>query len=138
LRLFGRRVGGFWSIAHVALSLLVRERSRHQKVELGSEQEMSAVSNARGFVQNCGGDEAGPNVVTRVLTQAGCRVREATNRREALALAAQGPALLVLDVNMRGMNGLDGFNLHLVKRLQPENLYRILPDPSVGARRQQA
>jgi hypothetical protein len=110
-----------------------------KKVELTSEQEeMSAVSNARGFVLNCSGDEAARNVVTRVLTQAGCRVREATNGHEARALAAPGPALAVLDVNMRGMNGLDGFDLHLVTPLQPENLYRILAGPSVGARRQQA
>ena len=65
------------------------------------------MSEARGFVLNCNDDEAGRYLVTRLLRQAGYEVREAATGREALALAALGPVLAVLDVNLPDMSGLE-------------------------------
>ena len=65
------------------------------------------MSETRGFVLNCNDDDAGRYLITRLLQQAGYEVREAANGREALALAALGPALVVLDVNLPDINGLE-------------------------------
>jgi PAS domain S-box-containing protein len=65
------------------------------------------VSDARGFVLNCNDDEAGRCLVTRLLTHASYEVREATNGREALALVGLGPSLVVLDVNLPDISGLE-------------------------------
>jgi PAS domain S-box-containing protein len=65
------------------------------------------VSETRGFVLNCNDDEAGRYLVTRLLTQAGYEVKEASNGREALALVGLGPLLVVLDVNLPDMSGLE-------------------------------
>jgi two-component system, chemotaxis family, chemotaxis protein CheY len=64
------------------------------------------------------------NEVTDVLTRAGYNVAEAADGVECLAyLAGQAPlSLVVLDVNMPGMNGLD-----VLDRIQSEHKARNLP-----------
>ena len=65
------------------------------------------MSDTRGFVLNCNDDDAGRYLVTRLLEQAGYQVREATSGTEALALANLGPSLVVLDVNLPDISGLE-------------------------------
>jgi two-component system, chemotaxis family, chemotaxis protein CheY len=64
------------------------------------------------------------NEVTDVLTRAGYNVTEAADGTEALVyLAGQAPVnLVVLDVNMPGMNGLD-----VLDRIQLEHKARNIP-----------
>jgi two-component system chemotaxis response regulator CheY len=64
------------------------------------------------------------NEVTDVLTRAGYNVTEAADGAEALAyLAGQAAVnLVVLDVNMPGMNGLD-----VLDRIQLEHKARNIP-----------
>jgi CheY-like chemotaxis protein len=45
--------------------------------------------------------------VSRVLRQAGFTVQEAATGQEALRLAAAQPALILLDVNLPDVNGID-------------------------------
>src|ERR1700678_298635 len=47
------------------------------------------------------------NATTRILRQAGYEVLEAATGREALGLAADGPELVLLDVNLADINGFE-------------------------------
>ena len=64
------------------------------------------------------------NEVTDVLTRAGYNVAEAADGAEALAYLSGSAqvSLVVLDVNMPGMNGLD-----VLDRIQNEHKTRNLP-----------
>lgn len=64
------------------------------------------------------------NEVADVLTRAGYKVTEAADGAEALACVAQHAdlSMVVLDVNMPGMNGLD-----VLERIQSEHRARNLP-----------
>lgn len=59
------------------------------------------------FVLNVNDDEASRYMVSRMLQRAGFWVREAENGAEALQMAREGAALVVLDINLPDINGLE-------------------------------
>ena len=61
----------------------------------------------RRFILNVNDDDANRYMVTHILEQAGYAVVEASNGREALVLARQRPALIVLDVKLPDISGLE-------------------------------
>lgn len=65
------------------------------------------MSEARPFVLNVNDDEANRYMVTRILEAAGYRVVEAADGREALMLARRRPILVVLDVKLPDISGLE-------------------------------
>jgi PAS domain S-box-containing protein len=77
---------------------------------------------ARSFVLNVNDDEANRYMVTRILEQAGYAVVEAECGREALLLARRRPALIVLDVKLPDISGLD-----VCRRLKADAETRTIP-----------
>jgi PAS domain S-box-containing protein len=65
------------------------------------------VSESRPFVLNVNDDEANRYMVTRILEGAGYSVVEAADGREALMLARRRPILIVLDVKLPDISGLE-------------------------------
>lgn len=61
----------------------------------------------QSFVLNVNDDEASRYMVTRMLQRSGFWVREATNGAEALQMAREGAALVVLDINLPDISGLE-------------------------------
>ncbi len=59
------------------------------------------------FVLNVNDEEAARYVVTRILQREGFWVREAATGAEALAMAREGAALVVLDVKLPDLSGLE-------------------------------
>jgi PAS domain S-box-containing protein len=80
------------------------------------------VSEARPFVLNVNDDEANRYMVTRVLEQAGYHVVEADCGMEALLLARRRPQLIVLDIKLPDISGLE-----VCKRLKAEVATRAIP-----------
>ena len=65
------------------------------------------VSDAGGFILNCNDDDANRDLITTALEEGGFEVREVATGAEALDAAREGPALIVLDVNLPDISGLD-------------------------------
>jgi signal transduction histidine kinase len=61
----------------------------------------------QSFVLNVNDDEASRYMVTRMLQRSGFWVREASNGAEALQMAREGAALIVLDINLPDISGLE-------------------------------
>lgn len=61
----------------------------------------------QSFVLNVNDDEASRYMVTRMLQRSGFWVREAQNGAEALQMAREGAALIVLDINLPDISGLE-------------------------------
>ena len=61
----------------------------------------------QSFVLNVNDDEASRYMVTRMLQRSGFWVREAANGAEALQMAREGAALIVLDINLPDISGLE-------------------------------
>jgi PAS domain S-box-containing protein len=80
------------------------------------------VSEARPFVLNVNDDEANRYMVTRILEQAGYSVVEADSGMEALMLARRRPQLIVLDVKLPDISGLE-----VCKRLKAQADLRTIP-----------
>jgi PAS domain S-box-containing protein len=80
------------------------------------------VSEARSFVLNVNDDEANRYMVTRILESAGYRVVEASDGREALMLARRRPLLVVLDIKLPDISGLD-----VCRRLKADPDTRAIP-----------
>src|SRR5262249_61002862 len=87
-----------------------------------------AVSEGRPFVLNVNGEEANPFMVTRVLEPAGYNVVEADSGMEALLLARQRPQLIVLDVNLLDISGLE-----VCRRFKAQGGTRTIPIPQNSA-----
>ncbi|HXE56537.1 MAG TPA: response regulator, partial [Gemmatimonadales bacterium] len=66
--------------------------------------------------------EANRYAVARLLRRQGFEIREAVNGREALEAARQLPDLVVLDINMPGMNGWE-----VCRRLKSDPLTQAIP-----------
>ncbi|MFZ5788626.1 MAG: response regulator [Acidobacteriota bacterium] len=64
-------------------------------------------SDARGVVLNVDDDDAGRYATSRILRRAGFEVREARTGAEAVRLAAEGPDLVLLDVNLPDRSGFE-------------------------------
>ena len=62
---------------------------------------------AKQRILNVNDSEAGRYATSRILTRAGFEVLEATNGMDALALTAQRPDLVLLDVNLPDMSGFE-------------------------------
>ena len=62
---------------------------------------------ASGVILNVNDDEATRYVLSRTLRRAGYEVREAASGYEALMLAREGPRLIVLDIKLPDLDGLD-------------------------------
>jgi len=80
------------------------------------------VSDGRPFVLNVNDDEANRYMVTRILEQAGYAVAEAANGREALMLARRKPLIVVLDVKLPDISGLD-----VCRRIKADPELRKIP-----------
>jgi len=80
------------------------------------------VSDARPFVLNVNDDEANRYMVTRILERAGYTVAEAANGREALMLARRKPLIVVLDVKLPDISGLD-----VCRRIKADPELRKIP-----------
>lgn len=80
------------------------------------------MSEHRPFVLNVNDDEANRYMVTRILEGAGYRVVEAANGREALLLARQSPLLVVLDIKLPDISGLE-----VCRRLKQDVATRMVP-----------
>ena len=66
------------------------------------------MTEAEALILNVDDDEAGRYAKTRILMRAGLRVAEAATGAEALAkVAALGPALVLLDVRLPDINGIE-------------------------------
>jgi DNA-binding response OmpR family regulator len=74
------------------------------------------------FVLNVDNDPIGRYFVTQVLREAGFPVREASSGREALALAQQQPALIILVANLPDIHGLE-----VCRRLKAEPATAAVP-----------
>jgi DNA-binding response OmpR family regulator len=61
----------------------------------------------REIILNVDDDDAGRYATSRILRQAGFEVREAVTGAEALQKAAQGPDLVILDVNLPDLSGFE-------------------------------
>jgi signal transduction histidine kinase len=68
---------------------------------------MSVKTTTSTVILNVNDHEPTRYLVTRLLTTAGFRVIEAATGAEALSLALQGPDLVVLDIKLPDMSGLD-------------------------------
>jgi PAS domain S-box-containing protein len=62
---------------------------------------------SRGTILNCDDYEAGRYAHTRILRQAGFEVKEAASGYETLERVAESPDLVLLDVNLRDISGLE-------------------------------
>jgi signal transduction histidine kinase len=62
---------------------------------------------SEGFILSVNDDEATRYMVRRVLERAGYRVREATTGGEALAMVREHPKLVILDIKLPDLSGLD-------------------------------
>ena len=80
------------------------------------------MSDPRPFVLNVNDDEANRYMVTRILEQAGYTVSEAENGREALLFARRKPQLIVLDVKLPDISGLE-----VCRRLKADAELRKIP-----------
>ncbi|HZT78335.1 MAG TPA: ATP-binding protein [Vicinamibacterales bacterium] len=80
------------------------------------------MSEPRPFILNVNDDEANRYMVTRILEQAGFVVAEAANGREALMLARRRPQIVVLDVKLPDISGLD-----VCRRLKADPELRKIP-----------
>lgn len=80
------------------------------------------MSESRPFVLNVNGDEANRDLVTRTLEKAAYSVVEAADGREALLLARRHPMLIVLDVELPDIGGLD-----VCRRLKADPDTRTIP-----------
>jgi PAS domain S-box-containing protein len=80
------------------------------------------VSELRPFVLNVNDDEANRYMVTRILEAAGYRVVEAADGREALMLSRRRPILIVLDIKLPDMSGLE-----VCRRLKADPETRAIP-----------
>ncbi|MGE3958735.1 MAG: response regulator [Vicinamibacterales bacterium] len=77
---------------------------------------------ARPFVLNVNDDEANRYMVTRILEAAGFRVVEASDGREALMLMRRRPMLVVLDVRLPDISGLE-----VCRRIKADPATRTIP-----------
>jgi two-component system cell cycle sensor histidine kinase/response regulator CckA len=68
---------------------------------------MTAPPNRAATILNVDDNDANRFAVSHVLAASGYEVREAATGREALRLAAESPDLILLDVNLPDVNGLD-------------------------------
>lgn len=75
-----------------------------------------------GFVLNVNDDPAARYLVSRILQKAGFEVHEASGGLEALALARQRPQLVVLDVHLPDIDGLE-----VCRRLKADPLTAGIP-----------
>jgi PAS domain S-box-containing protein len=80
------------------------------------------VSDPRPFVLNVNDDEANRYMVTRILEGAGFRVIEASDGHEALLRARRHPILIVLDVKLPDISGLE-----VCRRLKAAEDTRAIP-----------
>jgi PAS domain S-box-containing protein len=80
------------------------------------------VSEARSFILNVNDDDANRYLITRILEQAGYHTIEASDGREALLLARRRPALVVLDVKLPDISGLE-----VCRRLKADPLTQTIP-----------
>ena len=64
----------------------------------------------RARILNVDDDDAGRYVITKILTRAGYDVLEAATGRDALRLAGERPDLILLDVNLPDIHGLEVCN----------------------------
>jgi PAS domain S-box-containing protein len=80
------------------------------------------VSDARPFVLNANDDEANRYMVTRILNGAGFQVMEASDGHEAMLLARRHPILIVLDVKLPDISGLE-----VCRRLKASDDTRGIP-----------
>jgi PAS domain S-box-containing protein len=80
------------------------------------------VPDARPFVLNVNDDEANRYMVTRILEQAGYTVAEAVDGREALLLARRKPQIVILDVKLPDISGLE-----VCRRLKADPELRKIP-----------
>jgi PAS domain S-box-containing protein len=83
---------------------------------------MCAVSDVRPFVLNVNDDEANRYMVTRILESAGFSVVEAADGREALMLSRRRPILVVLDIKLPDISGLE-----VCRRLKADPDTRTIP-----------
>lgn len=74
------------------------------------------------FVLNVNDDEANRYMVTRILEHAGFTVIEALNGDEALRLARRRPSLIVLDIKLPDISGLE-----VCRRLKADAHTRTIP-----------
>src|SRR5690349_11444552 len=74
------------------------------------------------FILNVNDDPAARYLVTRILENAGFAVREATGGLDALAMARQRPRLIVLDVHLPDVDGLE-----VCRRLKADPLTAGIP-----------
>ncbi len=80
------------------------------------------MSESRPFVLNVNDDEANRYMVTRMLEGAGYRVIEASDGHEALLLARRRPLLVVLDIKLPDISGLE-----VCRRLKADPETRAVP-----------
>jgi PAS domain S-box-containing protein len=80
------------------------------------------VSERRTFVLNVNDDEANRYMVTRILEGAGYHVVEAADGHEALMLSRRRPALVVLDIKLPDISGLE-----VCRRLKADPDTRSIP-----------
>jgi PAS domain S-box-containing protein len=80
------------------------------------------VSDECPFILNVNDDEANRYMVTRILEHAGFTVAEAANGREALMLARRRPQMVVLDIKLPDISGLE-----VCRRLKADPELRTIP-----------
>src|SRR5207247_2241835 len=82
-------------------------RHRNAAIERGSFMTMTLAEPHPATILNVEDDPAIRSAVSRLLQSAGFRVREAATGDEALREAAANPDLIILDIQLPGLNGFE-------------------------------
>ncbi len=83
---------------------------------------------SKTVILNVDDDESGRHARTRILRQAGFAVKEAATGEEAIRLAKENPNLILLDVNLPDMDGLE-----VCRRLKTLSQTRWIPVLQISA-----
>src|SRR5262245_50953559 len=89
-----------------------------------------AASDMPATILNVNDDEATRYIITRILQREGFHVVEAANGGEALRMAREHPALIVLDVNLPDLNGVE-----VCRRIKTDPLTAAIPVLHLSATR---